>query len=81
MVGLLERGRYSRGLPDDATTAQQVAVDVDTCVAALRAGVDRRHLVLARWLPASLLYALRTRTHDRSTRGRLMTEAGVDRAV
>jgi transglutaminase-like putative cysteine protease len=81
LVALLERGRYSRGLPEDATTAQQVAVDVDTCVAALRAGVDRRHLVLAHWLPASLLYTLRTRPRDRTIRGRLMTEPGVDRAV
>lgn len=81
MVGLLERGRYSRGLPEDATTAQEVAVDVDTCVAALRAGVDRRHLLLARWLPASLLYVMRTRTRERTTRARLVTEPGVDRAV
>jgi hypothetical protein len=81
MVDLLERARYSRGLAPDATTAHDVAVDVDTCVAALRAGVERRHVVLARWLPASLLHNVRTRLSTRTHRGRMLNEPGVDRAV
>jgi hypothetical protein len=81
LVGLLERARYSRGFPDDATSAQQVAVDVDTCVAALRAGADRRQLVLARWFPASLLVVARTSGNARTRRNRAMPEPGVDRAV
>ena len=81
MVGLLERARYSRSMPADATSAQAVAVDVDTCVAALRAGVERHRLVLARWLPASLGHAARARRATRTHRGRLISEPGVDRAV
>jgi hypothetical protein len=81
LVGLLERARYSRGLPDDATTGQQVAADVDTCVAALRAGVDRRHRLVADWFPSSLLYAVRTQGPGAPRGDRPLGEAGVDRAV
>jgi transglutaminase-like putative cysteine protease len=89
LVDLLERARYARSLPVGATTADGVRALVTTCEAALRAGAGRRRRVRARWLPASLLPASRTRTarHGRSGRDRRgpavdpALDPAVDRAV
>lgn len=78
LLVLVERARFSRGLPVDATTADRVQADVATCAAALRAGVGRRRTRRAEWLPASLW------TRGRTSRGRAgisLGEPGVDRAV
>jgi hypothetical protein len=81
LVDLLERARYSRSLPPDATSAEQVAADVDTCVAALRAGVGRGRTARATWLPRSLVNTLRARRRAATRRSTLLGEPGVDRAV
>jgi len=89
LVDLVERARYARSLPVGATTADEVRALVSTCEAALRAGAGRRRRVRARWLPASLLPASRTRTarHGRSGRDRRgpavdpALDPAVDRAV
>ena len=79
LVVLVERARFSRGLPVDATTADRVQADVETCGSALRAGVGRRRARRADWLPASLW----TGRGARSLRlgGLSLGETGVDRAV
>ena len=79
LVVLVERARYSRGLPVDATTADRVQADVETCAVALRAGVGRRRARRAEWLPASL-WSGRRRT-ARRVGGFSLGETGVDRAV
>ncbi len=82
LVGLLERARYARSLPPDATTIEQVRDDVDTCVAALRAAAGRRARWRATWLPASVLAPSRTGRRTSGRRGGLLVgEPGVDRAV
>jgi hypothetical protein len=81
MVELLERARYARALPAEATTAAAVEADVRACVEAMQAGAGRRRVVRARWLPASLITSLTGRQH-RSTRARRLTAGpGIDRAV
>jgi hypothetical protein len=79
LVVLVERARFSRGLPVDATTADRVQADTETCAVALRTGVGRRRARRAEWLPASLW-------RGRPARGRRLGafsigETGVDRAV
>jgi len=78
LVVLVERARFSRGLPVDATTADRVQADVETCVAAMRAGVGRRRARRAEWLPASLWSG---RASARRLAGFSLGETGVDRAV
>jgi len=79
LVVLVERARFSRGLPVDATTADQVQADVATCAAALRTGVGRRRARRAEWLPASLWSARGSASHRFG--GFSLGETGVDRAV
>lgn len=79
LVVLVERARFSRGLPVDATTADQVQADVATCAAALRTGVGRRRARRAEWLPASL-WSTRSLA-SRRFGGFSLGETGVDRAV
>ena len=79
LVVLVERARFSRGLPVDATTADRVQADVDTCASALRAGVGRRRARRAEWLPASLWRG--RRVTSRRIGGFGLGETGVDRAV
>jgi transglutaminase-like putative cysteine protease len=82
LVGLLERARYARSLPAGATTREEVRADVDTCVAALRAGAGRRRLAWARWLPRSVLTSVgRHRRRPVRTTGVPVGDPGVDRAV
>jgi hypothetical protein len=78
-VGLLERARYARELPDQATTAEQVQADVASVVSALWAGAGRRQRQRATWLPASLV----RRLPSRRRRGSAATVIGpsVDRTV
>jgi hypothetical protein len=80
---LLERARYARTLPADATTRDQVQHDTRLCVEALRAGVGQRRRARATWTPASLPGSLVPgRSRRSSARGRGLTpQAGVDRAV
>ncbi|QWZ10347.1 DUF3488 and transglutaminase-like domain-containing protein [Nocardioides panacis] len=79
LVGLLERARYARALPDGAATEEQVRSDVAACVAALRAGAGKRRRTRATWLPGSLT---NRRVSPRgSTRRGPVLEPGVDRAV
>jgi hypothetical protein len=80
LVRLVERARYARSLPEDATTRDEVAADLDACVASLRAGAGRQRRTRARWLPASLLSQPRTRRRTRRRRA-LIGDPGVDRAV
>ena len=56
LAELVERARYARSLPADATTAEAVRRDVAAGRAALRAGAGRRRRVRAWWLPASVLH-------------------------
>ncbi|HEX4977267.1 MAG TPA: DUF3488 and transglutaminase-like domain-containing protein [Nocardioides sp.] len=79
LVVLVERARFSRGLPVDAATAEEVQADVATCAAALRAGVSRSRARRAEWLPASLWSHRLTPWRRRG--GFSLGEAGVDRAV
>jgi hypothetical protein len=79
IVRLVERARYARSLPDGAVTEQQVRDDVDTCVAAMQAGVGRRRRSRATWLPASLTAPSGPRARTRLAGASF--EAGVDRAV
>jgi hypothetical protein len=79
IVRLVERGRYARHLPSDATTADRVHADVDACVEALEAGAGQRRRRRAAWLPASLSWAaMPGRVGPR--RGPTL-EPGVDRAI
>jgi transglutaminase-like putative cysteine protease len=82
LVLLVERARYARSLPADPDLEEQVHADVDSCVAAMRAGAGRRRRSRATWLPASLATSLRgaARSSHRP-RGGMIAEAGVDRAV
>jgi transglutaminase-like putative cysteine protease len=80
LVRLLERARYARDLPSEATTLEQVLADLDSCVAAMRAGAGRRRRVLAAWLPVSLLTSVGTRRRL-GRRPPVIGEQGVDRAV
>jgi len=80
LVKLVEQARYARSVPD----SDEVADDVDLCVAALEAGSSKARRLQATWLPASLV----TRwTTDRPRRpgsrnaGPAVTTAGVDHAV
>ena len=79
LVVLVERARFSRGLPVDATTADRVQTDVETCGSALRAGVGRRRARRADWLPASLWNGRGVRSLRLG--GLSLGETGVDRAV
>jgi hypothetical protein len=86
LVRLLERARYARSLPPDATTAQQVRADVETCVSALGAGAGPRRRARAAWLPGSVLgTGLDGLAIDRAGRRRrrasVLGGPGVDRAV
>jgi hypothetical protein len=85
LVGLLERARYSRALPADATTEQQVRADVDTCVRAMRAGAGPRRRASAAWLPRSVLRWGAGRGAGQAARRRrraaVLGGPGVDRAV
>ncbi|HYO41098.1 MAG TPA: DUF3488 and transglutaminase-like domain-containing protein [Nocardioidaceae bacterium] len=80
LVGLLERSRYARHLPDEEAGAQQVRADADLCREAMRAGAGRRRRVRATWLPVSLLASVGTR-RALGRRGSLLGEQDVDRAV
>lgn len=79
LVVLVERARFSRALPVDATTAERVRADVDTCAEAMRTGVGRRRTRRAEWLPASLWSGRREAA--RRIGELSLGEAGVDRAV
>jgi transglutaminase-like putative cysteine protease len=81
MVGLLERARYSRSLPDGGAAAEQVQGDVDACVAAMRAGVSSRRRRRATWLPASLVGRVPAPGRLPRRRGGPRLEPGVDQAV
>ena len=80
LVTAVEWARYGRPDPGEATSAlAQVRNDVASCTGALLAGTTARRRLLARWLPASLVGALR-----RSRRSRPLPQparAGVDQAV
>lgn len=78
LVALVERARFSRGLPVDATTADRVQADVTTCADALRIGAGRRRARRARWFPASLWRGRRASPHRLG--GFSVGETGVDRA-
>jgi transglutaminase-like putative cysteine protease len=80
LVRLVERARYARALPEDATTCDEVVADLELCVASLRAGAGRQRRTRAGWLPASLLSQPRTRRRSRRRRA-LVGGPGVDRAV
>ena len=80
LVGLVERARYARSLPDGAVREEQVRADLAACVAALRAGASKRRRTRARWLPASLTTPAST-PRSSTRRGGTMLEPGVDRAV
>jgi transglutaminase-like putative cysteine protease len=80
LTGLLERARYARRLPADATTLDQVKADVDACVSAMRAGVGRGRRVRADWMPRSLL-GRRGLGHRHASRTPLLAEQGVDRTI
>jgi hypothetical protein len=83
LVRDVERARYARA--EDGETGRdstEVAADVETCCAALRAGASKRRRRTATWLPASLVSngvwhspSLRRRTGDAPI------EVGVDRAT
>ena len=79
LVRLVERGRYARSLPSDATTEEQVHADVDACVEALQAGAGKRRRSRATWLPASLTWSAVPGRRD--TRRGPTLEPGVDRAI
>ncbi len=83
LVGLLERARYARTLPADATTHGAVLDDVDRCTRALYAGAGRRRAVRARWWPQSLVTSQDQVRRGGTRRGRRLGlgGAGVDRAV
>jgi hypothetical protein len=79
LVRLVERARYSRSLPSDATTEERVHTDVSSCVESLRAGAGQRRRTRATWLPASL--AQPVSSARRRSRRRAALEPGIDRAV
>jgi transglutaminase-like putative cysteine protease len=86
LVGLLERVRYARSVPSDATTLPDVRADVETCVAALAAGAGPRRRARAEWLPGSVLGtglagAAASRSSRRRRRAAVLGGPGVDRAV
>jgi transglutaminase-like putative cysteine protease len=82
IVRLVERARYARSLPGASGIEEQVHADVDSCVAAMRAGAGRRRRSRATWLPASLSSSLRAASRGTTrARGPLVTDPGVDRAV
>jgi len=83
LVRLLERARYARSIPPDATTVQEVRADVETCVAALAAGAGPRRRARADWLPASVLGTGLTagRSGRRRRRTAVLGGPGIDRAV
>jgi transglutaminase-like putative cysteine protease len=75
LAGLLERARYSRHLPDSATTSEQVHADLERCLEAMRAGVGSRRRWRAAWLPGSVLRSSRRRNANAP-----VTENAVDEA-
>ncbi len=80
LVALLERARYARELPPDATTLDEVRADVEACVCAMRAGAGRARRFRATWLPRSLLTWTGRNRHQEPTVP-LLGEQGVDRTV
>ncbi len=80
LVGLLERSRYARHLPDEAAGAEQVRADTELCVQAMRAGAGRKRRVRATWLPVSLVALIASRRGP-GRRGSLLGGQDVDRAV
>ncbi|MEO5708281.1 MAG: DUF3488 and transglutaminase-like domain-containing protein [Nocardioidaceae bacterium] len=80
LVGLVERARYSRSLPDGAVSADGLRDDLAACVAALEAGASKRRRSRATWLPASLTTPSST-PRGTTRRGGTTLEPGVDRAV
>lgn len=78
LVGLLERARYARHLPEEAAGAAEVRSDADLCLQAMRAGAGRKRRFRATWLPVSLLGSFARRA---GRRGQLLGQQGVDRAV
>ena len=80
LVRLVERARYARSLPEDATTRDDVTADLELCLDALRAGAGRQRRTRATWLPGSLLAQPRPHRRNRR-RGPLVGDPGVDRAV
>ncbi len=81
LVRLVELARYARRVPPSAAEVDSARSDVDTCVAALRAGASRRSRTRATWLPASLLASWGTARDGRRRLGVRLDEPGVDRAV
>ena len=78
---LVERARYARSLPEDATTHDEVTADLELCVDAAAgrrgpAAPDPGHA----GCPASLLSQPRPRRRSRRRRA-LVGDPGVDRAV
>lgn len=80
LVLLLERARYARELPADVTTLDEVKVDVEACVSAMRAGAGRGRRAQATWLPRSLL-GWRRRSRSDGPPAPMLGEQGVDRTV
>ena len=82
LVRLVELARYARRVPPSAAEVGAARADVDTCVAAMRAGASRRSRTRATWMPASLV-AEWTASSDarRRATGVRLDEPGVDRAV
>ncbi|MGZ4484782.1 MAG: transglutaminase family protein [Nocardioidaceae bacterium] len=83
LVRRLERARFARSMPAEDGLRDQVAADLDRCVAALRAGASRRSVTRATWLPVSLLRGLRPARSGAATGERrpLSAQPGVDHAV
>jgi transglutaminase-like putative cysteine protease len=79
LVGLVERARYARSLPEGATSGTDVRADAEHCVRSLLAAAGRGQRLRARWLPVSAL-GLTGSTPRRRT-GRRPTVDSIDRAV
>jgi transglutaminase-like putative cysteine protease len=77
LVGLLERARYARDLPEEAASGSQVRADAELCVRSLLAGAGRGQRLRARWLPVSVLGFPAPSRAPRRAGG----DAVVDRAV
>lgn len=84
LVADVERARYSRGADcERGRPVESVRADVETCVAALKAGSVKKHRRAAVWLPASLVRngAWRSGLPSRTPSTSPVADAGVDRAV
>jgi transglutaminase-like putative cysteine protease len=83
LVRDVERARYARASSSEPwRSADELAADVETCCAALRAGATKKRRRAATWLPASLVSngAWRSFGTWRTSRD-VAVETGVDRAT